>query len=64
MLKSEQSALVNGTKDWLAELHELRQKFQEHSHAALGAEPNLTIDEGTSGPNIAAQDLFQDDYQI
>jgi serine O-acetyltransferase len=47
-----------------AELHELRQKFQEHSHAALGAEPNLTIDEGTSGPNTAAQDLFQDDYQI
>lgn len=47
-----------------AELHELRRKFQEHSHAALGAEPNLTIDEGTSEPNIAPQDLFQDDYQI
>jgi len=30
----------------------------------LGAEPNLTIDEGTSTPNIAPQELFQDDYQI
>jgi serine O-acetyltransferase len=46
-----------------AEVHELRRKFQEHSHATAGAEPNLTIDEGTSGPNIAPQELFQDDYQ-
>ena len=30
-----------------AEVHELREKFQQHSHEALGAEPNLTIDEGT-----------------
>jgi serine O-acetyltransferase len=47
-----------------AEVHELREKFQQHSHAALGAEPNLTIDEGSSTPNISPQDLFQDDYQI
>src|ERR1700689_4188037 len=47
-----------------AEVHELRQKFQQHSHAALGAEPNLTIDEGTPTPNISPQELFQDDYQI
>jgi serine O-acetyltransferase len=47
-----------------AELHELREKFQQHSHQALGAEPDVTIDEGTPTPNISPQDLFQDDYQI
>jgi len=47
-----------------AEVHELRQKFQEQSHEALGAEPNLTIDEEVSTPNISPQQLFQDDYQI
>jgi serine O-acetyltransferase len=47
-----------------AEVHELREQFQQHSHAALGAEPNLTIDEDGSTPNISPQDLFQDDYQI
>jgi serine O-acetyltransferase len=47
-----------------AELHELREQFQQHSHKALGAEPNFTIDEGGSTPNISPQDLFQDDYQI
>src|ERR1700723_1904782 len=47
-----------------AELHELREKFQQHSHEALGAEPNLAIDEVTPTPNISPQDLFQDDYQI
>jgi len=46
------------------ELHELREKFQQHSHQALGAEPDPTIDEGTPAPNISPQDLFQDDYQI
>lgn len=45
------------------EIKELREKFQQHSHDALGAEPNLTIDEGTSTPNISPQELFQDDYQ-
>jgi serine O-acetyltransferase len=47
-----------------AEVHELRENFQHHSHEALGAEPNLTIDEETSTPNISPQELFQDDYQI
>jgi serine O-acetyltransferase len=46
------------------EVHELRQRFQQHSHQALGAEPDLTIDEGTTTPNISPQELFQDDYQI
>jgi len=47
-----------------AEVHELREKFRRHSHEALGTEPNLTIDEEASTPNISPQDLFQDDYQI
>jgi serine O-acetyltransferase len=47
-----------------AEVHQLREKFQEHSHEALGAEPNLTIDDGAATPNISPQELFQDDYQI
>jgi serine O-acetyltransferase len=46
------------------EVHELREKFQQHSHQALGAEPDVRIDEGTPTPNISPQDLFQDDYQI
>jgi serine O-acetyltransferase len=47
-----------------AELQELREKFQHHSHGVMGAEPNLTIDEVGSTQNISPQDLFQDDYQI
>jgi serine O-acetyltransferase len=47
-----------------AELQELREKFQQHKHEALGAKPDVTIDEGTSTPNISPQELFQDDYQI
>src|SRR5271167_182821 len=47
-----------------AALHELREKFQQHSHEALGAEPDLRIDEGTPAANISPQELFQDDYQI
>jgi len=47
-----------------AEIHELREKFQQHSHPALGAEPDITIDEGTPTPNISPQELFQEDYQI
>jgi serine O-acetyltransferase len=46
------------------EVHELREKFQEHSHEALGAEPNLTLDKETSTSSISPQELFQDDYQI
>ena len=45
-----------------AEINELREKFQQHSHQALGAEPDLRIDEGTSTPNLSPQELFQDDY--
>jgi serine O-acetyltransferase len=44
------------------EVHELREKFQHHSHVSLGAEPNLTIDDGGSPPNLSPQELFQDDY--
>lgn len=47
-----------------AELNELREKFQRHTHAALGAEQEVGIDEGMSSPNITPQELFQDDYQI
>jgi serine O-acetyltransferase len=48
------------------EIHELREKFQQHSHAALGAEPEVAsaIDDGTTTPNISPEELFQDDYQI
>jgi serine O-acetyltransferase len=44
------------------ELHELREKFQRHSHDALGAEPGLKIDDDTATANISPQELFQDDY--
>ncbi len=47
-----------------AELHELREKFQQHSHNALGAEPDLSFDEDRATANISPQELFQDDYQI
>ena len=49
-----------------AEVHELRERFQEHSHEALGAEPDLTFDEerqpSKNGENAAARKLFGDDY--
>jgi len=45
-----------------AEVHELREKFNHHSHEALGAEPEPSIDEAKSTPNLSAQELFQDDY--
>jgi serine O-acetyltransferase len=47
-----------------SELQELREKFQRHSHGALGAEPDLSIDEEKTVQNISPQELFQDDYQI
>ncbi len=47
-----------------AEIHELREKFQQHSHEALGAEPDLSIDEEKTVSKISPQELFQDDYQI
>src|ERR1700733_9568782 len=45
-----------------AELHELREKFQKHSHQELGAEPDVKIEEGSSTPNISPAELFQEDY--
>lgn len=49
-----------------AEVHELREKFQEHSHEALGAEPDLSLDEEPqavrNGQKAAAKQLFGDDY--
>jgi serine O-acetyltransferase len=45
------------------EVHELRERFQQHTHETLGAEPHLRMDEEPSTPNISPQDLFQDDYQ-
>jgi serine O-acetyltransferase len=46
------------------EVHELREKFQHHTHEALGAEPDLSIDDEQAATNIAPQELFLDDYQI
>jgi len=45
-----------------AELQELREKFQQHSHNALGAEPDLPLDDEKATANISPQELFQDDY--
>jgi serine O-acetyltransferase len=47
-----------------AEVHELREKLQQHSHEALGAEPDFSIDEEKSAHPISPQELFFDDYQI
>lgn len=44
------------------EVHELREKFQEHTHQALGAEPDLTIDEGSTNGRILPEQLFAEDY--
>jgi len=45
------------------EVHELRERFQEHSHESLGAEPDLTIDEDSTSPHLVPEQLFPDDYQ-
>ena len=51
-----------------AEVHELREKFQEYSHQALGAEPDLSIDEEKQPSNdrkpFSPASLFGDDYQV
>lgn len=44
------------------EVHELREKFQEHTHETLGAEPDLTIDDESVPKRIAPKQLFADDY--
>lgn len=45
------------------EVHELREKFQQHSHEALGAEPDLTLDDESPVARIAPEELFAEDYQ-
>ncbi len=44
------------------EVHELRAKFQEHTHEALGAEPDLSIDEESVSERLSPEKLFADDY--
>lgn len=46
------------------ELHELRQRFQQHIRAVPGEESSEPIDEQKPIPDISPQDLFQEDYQI
>src|ERR1700720_2714422 len=46
-----------------AEVHELRQRFQQHIRAVPG-ESSEPIDEQKLIPDISPQDLFQEDYQI
>ena len=45
------------------EVHELRLRFQEHSHESLGAEPELRIDDESVGANLVPEELFAEDYQ-
>src|SRR5262249_475408 len=48
-----------------SEVHELREKFQEHSHQALGAEPDICIDdEKAASRRVQPEELFYEDYQI
>jgi hypothetical protein len=46
----------------------LRQQFQDHTHEALNAEPDISIDEERATPRngkkFSPADLFGDDYQI
>jgi serine O-acetyltransferase len=44
------------------EVHELREKFQEHTHEALGAEPDIAIDEEAVTGRISPEQLFAEDY--
>ena len=44
------------------EVHELRQRFQEHSHEALGAEPYIAVDEEPATAPISPEQLFAEDY--
>jgi serine O-acetyltransferase len=46
------------------ELNELREKFQQHTHEALGAKPDPSLDKESTARNISPDELFQDDYQI
>jgi len=44
------------------EVHALREKFQEHTHQALGVEPDLTIDEECVPKRVQPRELFAEDY--
>lgn len=44
------------------EVHELREKFQEHSHEALGAEPDLRIDEEPESERVSVEQMLSEDY--
>ena len=44
------------------EVHELCEKFQEHTHVALGAETDVNIDGETVTAPIAPDQLFVEDY--
>jgi hypothetical protein len=48
----------------VAEVHELREKFQEHSHEMLGAEPDFSIDEEPlpAKKKLTPAEVFGDDY--
>jgi serine O-acetyltransferase len=44
------------------EVHELRERFQEHTHVALGAEPEVNIDGEMATVPMASEQLFAEDY--
>jgi serine O-acetyltransferase len=46
------------------EVHEIREKLQEHTHESMGAEPDLSIDEETKPARTLPEELFFEDYQI
>ena len=46
------------------EVHEIREKLQEHTHESMGAEPDLSIDEETKPARTLPQEMFFEDYQI
>jgi serine O-acetyltransferase len=45
------------------EVRDLREQFQKHTHEALGAEPNVSID-AEAPARISPADLFVEDFQI
>jgi serine O-acetyltransferase len=44
------------------EVHELRERFQRHSHETLGAGPDTTIHEEATASPISPEQLFAEDY--
>jgi serine O-acetyltransferase len=45
------------------EIHELREKFQQHSHAASGAKPDVALDDESPAVRVSPEELFAEDYQ-